>query len=75
MTKIRRALLSVSDKTGVADLARQLHELGVELLSTGGTAGQLRQAGLPVREVARYTRRSTRRCTAACSAGAGRTTR
>ena len=55
MTKIRRALLSVSDKTGVADLARQLHELGVELLSTGGTAGQLRQAGLPVREVASYT--------------------
>ena len=55
MSKIRRALLSVSDKTGIADLARQLHELGVELLSTGGTAGQLRQAGLPVRDVASYT--------------------
>jgi len=55
MSKIRRALLSVSDKTGIADLARQLHELGVELLSTGGTATQLRQAGLPVRDVSSYT--------------------
>ncbi len=55
MSKIRRALLSVSDKTGIADLARQLHEHGVELLSTGGTAEQLRQAGLPVRDVASYT--------------------
>jgi phosphoribosylaminoimidazolecarboxamide formyltransferase/IMP cyclohydrolase len=55
MTKIRRALLSVSDKTGVADLARQLHELGIELLSTGGTASQLRQVGLPVRDVSSYT--------------------
>jgi phosphoribosylaminoimidazolecarboxamide formyltransferase/IMP cyclohydrolase len=55
MSKIRRALLSVSDKTGVADLARALHELGVELLSTGGTAAQIRQAGLPVRDVSSYT--------------------
>jgi phosphoribosylaminoimidazolecarboxamide formyltransferase/IMP cyclohydrolase len=55
MSKIRRALLSVSDKTGVADLAHQLHELGVELLSTGGTAAQIRQAGLPVRDVSSYT--------------------
>jgi phosphoribosylaminoimidazolecarboxamide formyltransferase/IMP cyclohydrolase len=55
MSKIRRALLSVSDKTGVVDLARQLHELGIELLSTGGTAAQLRQAGLAVRDVSSYT--------------------
>ena len=37
-TKIRRALLSVWDKTGLVDLARALHELGVELVSSGGTA-------------------------------------
>jgi len=55
MSKIRRALLSVSDKTGVAALARRLHELGVELLSTGGTAAELRQVGLPVRDVSSYT--------------------
>lgn len=52
---ITRALLSVSDKTGLADLARELHTLGVELLSTGGTAKALRDAGLPVTEVADYT--------------------
>jgi len=42
------ALLSVSDKTGVADLARALHALGVRLVSTGGTARLLADAGLPV---------------------------
>jgi phosphoribosylaminoimidazolecarboxamide formyltransferase/IMP cyclohydrolase len=55
MSNVRRALLSVSDKTGVANLARRLHELGVELLSTGGTAAELRRAGLPVRDVSSYT--------------------
>jgi phosphoribosylaminoimidazolecarboxamide formyltransferase/IMP cyclohydrolase len=55
MTSIRRALISVSDKSGVADLARELHEAGVEILSTGGTAALLRQAGLPVRDVSSYT--------------------
>jgi phosphoribosylaminoimidazolecarboxamide formyltransferase/IMP cyclohydrolase len=55
MSGIRRALVSVSDKAGVAGLARRLHELGVELLSTGGTASLLRDAGLPVREVSSYT--------------------
>ena len=55
MTTIRRALISVSDKQGIEDLARALHALGVELLSTGGTARALAAAGLPVREVAGYT--------------------
>lgn len=52
---IQRALLSVSDKTGLIDFARALHAQGVELLSTGGTARALREAGLPVIEVADYT--------------------
>ncbi|MBE2295579.1 MAG: bifunctional phosphoribosylaminoimidazolecarboxamide formyltransferase/IMP cyclohydrolase [Phycisphaerales bacterium] len=52
---IRRALLSVSDKTGIVDFARALAELGVELLSTGGTAKLLADNGLPVIEVADYT--------------------
>ena len=49
------ALISVSDKTGVADFARALHELGWTLWSTGGTATLLAQASLPVREVADVT--------------------
>jgi phosphoribosylaminoimidazolecarboxamide formyltransferase / IMP cyclohydrolase len=52
---IARALLSVSDKHGLADFARALARHGVELLSTGGTAQALRNAGLTVREVADYT--------------------
>ncbi len=52
---IQRALLSVSDKTGLVDFARALHGMGVELLSTGGTAKAIREAGLPVTEVADYT--------------------
>ena len=52
---VRRALLSVSDKTGVVELARGLHALGVNLLSTGGTARALREAGLPVRDVSEVT--------------------
>jgi phosphoribosylaminoimidazolecarboxamide formyltransferase/IMP cyclohydrolase len=52
---VRRALLSVSDKTGVVDLARGLAERGVELVSTGGTAKALREAGLAVRDVAEVT--------------------
>ena len=55
MTAIRRALLSVSDKGGLAELARGLAELGVELVSTGGTARVLAAAGLTVREVADVT--------------------
>jgi phosphoribosylaminoimidazolecarboxamide formyltransferase/IMP cyclohydrolase len=50
-----RALLSVSDKTGVVELARELHGRGWTLLSTGGTARSLRDAGLPVTEVSEVT--------------------
>lgn len=49
------ALLSVSDKTGIVEFARGLHALGVKLLSTGGTAKLLAEAGLPVTEVAEHT--------------------
>ncbi|MGJ8609727.1 MAG: bifunctional phosphoribosylaminoimidazolecarboxamide formyltransferase/IMP cyclohydrolase [Octadecabacter sp.] len=52
---IRRALLSVSDKTGLIDLGRALSDRGVELLSTGGSAKTLRDAGLDVRDVADVT--------------------
>jgi len=52
---VQRALLSVWDKTGIVDLARELHERQVELLSTGGTYRTLVEAGLPVTEVAHYT--------------------
>ena len=52
---IRRALLSVSDKTGIVDFASELHQRGVEILSTGGTAKLLEEAGIPVIEVATYT--------------------
>ena len=52
---IRRALLSVSDKTGLVELARALDRRGVELLSTGGTAKLLAEAGVSVREVSSYT--------------------
>ncbi len=52
---IQRALLSVSDKSGLVDFAKGLHDFGVELLSTGGTAAELREAGLPVIDVADYT--------------------
>lgn len=53
--RVRRALLSVSDKTGIADFGRALSALGVELLSTGGTAVALREAGLEVTDVAAFT--------------------
>ena len=52
---LRRALLSVSDKTGLADLGRALTDRGVELVSTGGTARTLREAGLEVRDVSDVT--------------------
>ena len=53
--KIRRALLSVSDKTGLIELARSLAAQGVELLSTGGTAKAIRDAGLAVKDVSDVT--------------------
>jgi phosphoribosylaminoimidazolecarboxamide formyltransferase/IMP cyclohydrolase len=53
--RVRRALISVSDKTGVAEFAKSLAALGVEILSTGGTASALREAGLEVTDVAEFT--------------------
>ncbi|HEX8101386.1 MAG TPA: bifunctional phosphoribosylaminoimidazolecarboxamide formyltransferase/IMP cyclohydrolase [Solirubrobacteraceae bacterium] len=53
--RIRRALLSVSDKRGIADFARGLAELGIELVSTGGTARELVEAGLEVRSIEDFT--------------------
>ncbi len=55
LVPVRRALLSVSDKSGLADLALALVARGVELISTGGTARALRDAGLPVRDVSALT--------------------
>ncbi|WP_288841861.1 bifunctional phosphoribosylaminoimidazolecarboxamide formyltransferase/IMP cyclohydrolase [uncultured Deefgea sp.] len=55
MSKITRALISVSDKTGVLAFAQALHQQGVEILSTGGTAKLFADHGLPVIEVADYT--------------------
>ena len=52
---VRRALLSVSDKTGLVELATALAARGVELLSTGGTAKAIREAGLAVKDVAEVT--------------------
>ena len=53
---IRRALISVYDKTGVVEFARALHaEFGIELISTGGTAKVLQEAGLPVTLVEQLT--------------------
>src|SRR5882757_8018662 len=53
--KIVRALLSVSDKTGLVPFARELAALGVELISTGGTAKLLAKEGIPVIEISDYT--------------------
>jgi len=55
MPKIERALLSVTDKTGLLPFAQRLHALGVEIISTGGTAKLLRENQIPVREVAEIT--------------------
>ncbi len=55
LVPVTRALLSVSDKTGLLDFARTLADAGVEILSTGGTAKMLRDAGLPVTDVSAHT--------------------
>ena len=52
---IRRALISVSDKTGIVDFARELTSFNVEIISTGGTARTLRDAGVNVRDVSEIT--------------------
>ena len=53
--RVQRALLSVSDKTGIVEFARGLAGLGVELVSTGGTAAALRDGGLEVRAIEDFT--------------------
>jgi phosphoribosylaminoimidazolecarboxamide formyltransferase/IMP cyclohydrolase len=55
MPRIQRALISVTDKTGVVEFAQGLRDLGVEIVSTGGTARALESAGVPVREVSELT--------------------
>jgi len=55
MAKIQRALLSVSDKSGLIDFAKVLVAAGVELISTGGTAKAIRDAGLPVKDISAHT--------------------
>lgn len=52
---VKRALISVSDKTGIVDFAQKLHDRGIEILSTGGTAKTLADAGIPVIEVSKHT--------------------
>src|SRR5213078_1234431 len=55
MSKIQRAILSVTDKTGLVDFARKLAGLGVELISTGGTAKLLRDSGIRVKDISDLT--------------------
>jgi len=55
MSKMKRALISVSNKTGVVEFAKALHAMGIEILSTGGTAKSLRDAGVPVKDVSEHT--------------------
>lgn len=53
--KVQRALISVSDKSGLVEFAQRLHKLGVEILSTGGTSKALREADVPVTDIANFT--------------------
>src|SRR5437660_11157968 len=53
--QVARALLSVSDKRGIVEFARGLADLGIEIVSTGGTARELEAAGLPVRPISDFT--------------------
>src|SRR5579871_6370290 len=55
MPKIQRAILSVTDKSGLVDFARRLAKLGVELISTGGTARLLRDSGISVKDISELT--------------------
>jgi phosphoribosylaminoimidazolecarboxamide formyltransferase/IMP cyclohydrolase len=55
MAKIKRAIISVSNKKGVVEFAKELKSMGVEILSTGGTARTLRDAGIPVKDVSEHT--------------------
>ena len=53
--KITRALISVSDKSGIAKFARELERQGVDIISTGGTADLLRKEKIPVRDISSFT--------------------
>lgn len=55
MAKIKRAILSVSNKKGLLEFAKELSAMGVEILSTGGTASALREGGIPVKDVSEHT--------------------
>ena len=55
MRKIERAVISLTDKSGIEDFARQLEEMGVEILSTGGTAKKMRDSGIKVMDVSEFT--------------------
>src|SRR5215471_3340794 len=55
MSRIRRVVISVTDKTGIIEFARDLNALGAELVSTGGTARMIRDAGIAVRDVSEVT--------------------
>ncbi len=55
MSKIKSAIISVTDKTGIVEFAKSISEFGVEILSTGGTAGTLREGGLRVTDISDYT--------------------
>lgn len=55
MKKIERALISLTDKSGIEDFSKQLQDLGIEILSTGGTAKKIREAGVAVKDVAEFT--------------------
>ena len=55
LTPVKRALLSVSDKSRLVDQARELHERGVKLVSTGGTRAAIEKAGIPVKDVSELT--------------------
>jgi len=55
MPKVKRAIISVSNKDGIVEFAKELSSMGIEILSTGGTAKALRSSGIPVREVSEHT--------------------
>ncbi|MBM4136394.1 MAG: IMP cyclohydrolase [Nitrospira sp.] len=55
MPKIKRVLISVSNKKGIVEFAKAIHSMGIEILSTGGTAKILRESGIPVKDVSEHT--------------------
>lgn len=55
MQKIERALISLTDKSGIEGFAKELADLGIEILSTGGTASKIRESGVPVMDVSEFT--------------------